>query len=200
MSFKKFCFQHSFELSSRNLLWPLCFLIVLSINVFYQSDKARVFLLWAELQQSCPRYQGFVAAMISLLMTLIHVSIRSWSGNLFEVPATQVREEWGERDWKGLQLPTWSGPALQKRQSISSVQQQCPWRKWHRLHLFQFPRRSNPMGLLVLVFVSFWLFMATWYMTCWFFRSIIKPFVFFKHMPFPQSWLLSLFPSIIAAS
>lgn len=55
------------------------------------------------------------------------------------------------------------------------LQQQCPWRHGS-ISYFQLPRGSNPGDGLALMFVSFWLFMATWYMPCWFLWSIITTF------------------------
>lgn len=82
-----------------------------------------------------------------------------------------------------------------KRQSAVSLE---IW--YSRVHHFQFPRRSNLMGGFAFMFLSVWLFMATWYMTCWFFWSIVITFYVFKHMPFPWSWLLSLLPWILQPS
>lgn len=94
------------------------------------------------------------------------------------------------RKWLGMPTATNLGPGQALEWSTQQLKQQCPWRcgKAGSIIYFQFPRRSNPMDGLSLRFVSFWLFMVTWYMTCWFLRSIIITF-------FPNT---CYFPSLAA--
>lgn len=111
-------------------------------------------------------------------------------GNLPGAPATQTREKLGESDWECLLQPTWVqdrllNEALSNSNSsvLGGVAKQAP--------SFTSSFQEGPiqwMDGLSLRFVSFWLFMVTWYMTCWFLGSIIITF-------FPNT---CYFPSLAA--